>query len=112
MKIILVVDDEESIVDVLKMGLEKTGYKVITAKNGSEAMVKIKEHDINLVITDMVMPGMTGNQLTKQIKNIYNIPIIGISGKPWFLNESLFEYTFTKPFRIKDLCDKVWELLV
>ena len=112
MKTVLVVDDEESIRTILEMALEKTGYKVVTAKNGSEAMVKIKEHDINLVITDMVMPGMTGNQLTKQIKSIYNIPIIGISGTPWFFNESLFDCTFIKPFSIKDLCDKVRELLV
>ena len=112
MKTVLVVDDEESIRTILEMALEREGYNVLLAENSAEGIHLVQNNNIDLVITDIQMPGMTGNQLTKQIKSIYNIPIIGISGTPWFFNESLFDCTFTKPFRIKDLFDKVRELLV
>ena len=103
MATILVVDDEKSIRRVLEIALAKKGYNVLTAKNGAEGIYLAQNNQIDLVITDIRMPGMDGNQVCKEIQGINaNIKFIGISGTPWFMDGDLFDYTFTKPFSIKN----------
>jgi two-component system NtrC family response regulator len=77
MEHILIVDDEKNYPFVLSAVLEEEGYNTITASNGIEALEKIKTHDIDLVLTDIKMPGMDGMALMSHIK-AYNpdLPII------------------------------------
>ncbi|MBF0450053.1 MAG: sigma-54-dependent Fis family transcriptional regulator [Candidatus Magnetomorum sp.] len=77
METILIVDDEKNYPFVLSAVLEEEGYNTITASNGVEALEKIKAHDIDLVLTDIKMPGMDGMALMSHIKaHNPDIPII------------------------------------
>lgn len=78
---ILVADDEVNIRRGLAMGLTDEGYNVYEAGNGLEALKIIGSKDVDLVITDLKMPEMTGEELLKQITaNYKNIPVIILTG--------------------------------
>jgi CheY-like chemotaxis protein len=78
---ILCVDDEEIPRMLRKLILQKQGYKVITAASGKEALTLLDEGGINLVLSDQLMPGMSGTELTRLIKaNRPATPVILISG--------------------------------
>ena len=78
---ILVADDEVNIRRGLAMGLTDEGYNVFEASNGLEALKIIANNDVDLVITDLKMPEMTGEELLKQITASYkNIPVIILTG--------------------------------
>lgn len=76
---ILVVDDIPANVLLLKVMLELEGYKVLTASNGEEAFIKVGEHKPDLILLDILMPGMDGFELTRKLKKMpayEDIPII------------------------------------
>ena len=78
---ILVADDEVNIRRGLSMGLTDEGYNVFEASNGLEALKIIANNDVDLVITDLKMPEMTGEELLKHIvANYKNIPVIILTG--------------------------------
>ena len=78
---VLVVDDERGIRESLTMILEDDGYIVVSAKDGEEALQKIKELKIDLVILDVWLPKIKGTELLKEILSIKeNLPVIMISG--------------------------------
>ena len=78
---ILVADDEANIRRGLAMGLTDEGYNVYEASNGLEALKIINSKDVDLVITDLKMPEMTGEELLKNITaNFKNIPVIILTG--------------------------------
>ena len=69
MKRILLVDDEPHIIRVMKLALEREGYEVDIAPNGLEALNKLRQQTPDIMITDIAMPRMTGEELCKQIAN-------------------------------------------
>lgn len=80
---ILLVDDEPAVLMVLKIALEKSGYRVIEARNGVEALEKFHAHrsEIHIIITDIAMPGMSGLDLIQAIREEdTNTPIIATTG--------------------------------
>jgi CheY-like chemotaxis protein len=78
---ILCVDDEETPRTLRKLILQKQGYQVVTAASGAEALELLNRADINLVLSDQMMPGMTGTELTKSVKAMRPaMPVILISG--------------------------------
>jgi CheY-like chemotaxis protein len=78
---ILCVDDEENPRTLRKLILEKQGYQVITAASGLEALEVLSRTIVNLVLSDQMMPGMTGAQLTKSVKAMWPaMPVVLISG--------------------------------
>ncbi len=109
---ILVIDDEKSILNIVKQVLSKYGYKVEIAAEGKEGIQKFNEGLFDLVITDILMPGIDGNGVVQHIRNSdrQHTPIIGFSGTPWLLKDSEFDIVFTKPFPLKDLVDAVQDL--
>jgi signal transduction histidine kinase/DNA-binding NtrC family response regulator len=72
-EVILLVEDEISILGLAKNILEKLGYKVLTANRSSQALELIKEHhgEINLLITDVIMPEMNGKELSDRIRKVF-----------------------------------------
>ncbi len=77
METILVVDDEKNYLRVLSAVLEDEGYEVLTALNGSEALEIHKRSDLDLILTDMKMPGMNGIELLENVKAIDpDLPVI------------------------------------
>ncbi len=80
-KTVLVCDDDEAILESLRIYLDNEGYNVLTASNGVEALEQINEQEIHCVILDIMMPQMDGLKTTLQIRKKYNFPIILLSAK-------------------------------
>jgi CheY-like chemotaxis protein len=79
-EIILCVDDEENQLAVRKLVLESEGYAVLTAASGQQALDLLEQHQVDLVLSDHLMPGLTGAELARQIKVLKpDLPVILIS---------------------------------
>lgn len=104
---ILVIDDETSILKVLKRTLSRNGYAVDIAADGEEGIRKIKNNEYSLIFTDIKMPGISGYQVFNYLRNEIKktTPIVGMSGTPWLLDQSNFDVVLPKPYHMKDLLD-------
>jgi len=81
-KTILCVDDHEQSLSIRKLMLETRGYRVIVCTTGEEAFEAFRRGGIDLVLTDLMMPGMNGDELAKHVKQISpETPVILFSGK-------------------------------
>jgi two-component system, OmpR family, response regulator CpxR len=69
-KVILCVDDNENVLSVRKFLLETNGYKVLAATSGEDAIELFRTHGADLVVADLIMPFMTGNECIRRIKAI------------------------------------------
>lgn len=78
---ILIADDEAEIRDVLHLYLEKDGYEVVEAVDGVDAMEKIQKENPDLVILDIMMPGLDGYRVLRNVRENNNIPVIMLSAK-------------------------------
>ena len=78
---ILIADDEAEIRLLLRLYLEKDGYRVIEADNGEDAIRLCEKEDVDMVLLDIMMPKMDGYQVMKRLRAQSNIPIIVISAK-------------------------------
>ncbi len=109
---ILVIDDQEYILDTVREALTMNGYEVEVAADGQEGIQKFDDGSFDLVITDLQMPGIDGNNVVEHIRNSdrHFTPIIGFSGTPWLLKGSDFDIVFAKPFPLTDLVDAIQNL--
>lgn len=109
---ILVCDDDKAIVNAIGIYLENEGYKILKAFNGEEAIEVIRDHEIHLVIMDIMMPKMDGIRATMKIREENNIPLIMLSAKSedsdkiLGLNLGADDY-ITKPFNPLELIARV-----
>jgi two-component system KDP operon response regulator KdpE len=78
---ILVVDDEREIVRALRRSLSAHGYTVLTASSGEEALAVIAQHRPDLLLLDLLLPGMSGLEVCRRIREQSNVPIIVLSVK-------------------------------
>lgn len=109
---ILIVDDEESIADLIEIYLVSDGCRIFKATNGEDALQLLSEKNIHLVILDIMLPGMNGLDLCKCIRKDTNIPIIMLSAKASDLDKILGLSTgaddyVTKPFNPLELAARV-----
>lgn len=81
MKTVLVCDDDEAILESLRIYLSNEGYKILTASNGREALEKIENNTVHCVVLDIMMPELDGLRTTLKIREKYNFPIILLSAK-------------------------------
>ena len=113
---ILAIDDEPSIRRSLQVHLEGKGYVVLMAPNGEEAMKTFGQQAPDVVIADLVLPGMDGIELTRQIRQTSTVPIIVLSAigeerkKIEALECGADDYV-TKPFNMDELVARVRALL-
>lgn len=109
---ILVVDDEPQITRVLRTGLSSHGYEVSVANDGASALEEFEHSHPDLVITDLSMPKMTGIELTENIRDNSQVPIIVLSvrgedkHKIEALDKGADDYV-TKPFSINELLARI-----
>ncbi len=78
---ILIVEDEEAIADLEKDYLELSGFEVEIASDGTEGLKKALEEEFHLVILDLMLPGVDGFEICRQIREVKNIPVIMVSAK-------------------------------
>lgn len=76
---ILVVDDEAEIGDLLNLYLTKEGYEVTTALDGRQAMDIVANNKIDLIILDVLLPGLDGIELCTEIRKVTDVPIVFLS---------------------------------
>ena len=113
---ILVVDDDKEIVKAIEIYLGKENYKIIKAYDGEQALEKIKENEIQLVILDIMMPKKDGIETLEEIRKNKNIPVIILSAKSEDidkingLNIGADDYV-TKPFNPIELIARVNALI-
>lgn len=106
------VDDEPQITRVLRTSLSSHGYDVSVANDGESAFREFQEAKPDLVITDLSMPGMTGIELTENIRDFSQVPIIVLSvrgedkNKIEALDKGADDYV-TKPFSINELLARI-----
>lgn len=82
MPTILVVDDDKTTRQTLKLILESQGFEIVEADDGDKVMDLLNSNDIQLLITDIVMPGQAGLETILGVKDSYpDLPIVAISGK-------------------------------
>lgn len=116
---ILVVDDEINIVELIKFSLEQKGYEVITAYDGNEAKALINSEELDLVLLDLMLPGIDGFELCNYIrktKRHKDLPVIMITARNHEKDKyDGFEYGaddyVTKPFSVKELVQRVRAVL-
>lgn len=103
---ILVVDDDENIREMLEDFLNLEGHKTVLAKDGEEALKIFSEQDFDMVISDLGMPGMSGWEVNKQIKQKKpEIPVVIITGwgaqlSPEELKKNNVNGLLSKPFNL------------
>jgi len=108
---ILVIDDEKDILELIEYNLSKNGYRVKTVTSGEEALELIKENDYDLIIVDLMLPGVDGLDLTKIIKadkQKGSIPIVMVTAKGEEADrvaglEIGADHYVTKPFSPREL---------
>jgi two-component system response regulator MprA len=113
---ILVVDDDPEIVSFLKRGLTYEGYSVDTASDGAEALAKAREIEPDLVILDIMMPGIDGVEVSKRLRQASDVPILILTAKGTVadrvtgLDSGADDY-LVKPFAFEELVAQVRALL-
>lgn len=116
---ILIVDDEPNILELLKFNLENNGFKVIKALNGEQALELIKLEKPDLILLDVMLPGIDGYELCKILRrktDTSEIPIILITAKNEEIDKILgleigADDYITKPFSVRELIARVKAVL-
>ena len=113
---VLVVDDDANIVKLLKLYLEKEEYNVITASNGAMALSMFKQENPAIIILDIMMPEMDGNQVCREIRKTSDVPIIMLTAKGETFDKVLSlelgaDDYMVKPFESKELVARVKAVL-
>ena len=118
-KRILIVDDEEDIVNLVKMILEDAGYQVSSAMDGRDAITKIQENPFDLVLLDIMMPFLSGwevlDELRKNVKT-KDVPVALLTARASPRDDNQFHPTdycdyITKPFEPEDLLRRIRQIL-
>ncbi|MDY0322817.1 MAG: response regulator transcription factor [Candidatus Carbobacillus sp.] len=113
MKRILIVDDEPSIVTLLQFNLEKAGYEVMTSGDGRDALVRIEEASPDLILLDLMLPGIDGMDVLKRLRALnIKTPVVMITARDEELDKVLglelgADDYITKPFRIREVLARI-----
>lgn len=113
---ILVVDDEESILEFITYSLRRQGYTVTTATRGDEALALFKQNRFDLAVLDIMLPGMDGYHLCREIRATSAIPIIFLSAKDTEVDKVVgleigADDYLAKPFGVRELLARIKALL-
>ena len=113
---ILVVDDEKNIVELIRLYMEKEGFETICAYSGDEAISKFKSENPDLIVLDLMLPGIDGWQVCREIRKQSRVPIIMLTAKSETFDKVLglelgADDYITKPFESKELLARVKAVL-
>lgn len=112
MAAILIVDDDVNILFLVKNQLQQAGHHVLQASHGAEALKILDQNVIDLAVVDVMMPGMDGYELTRQIREMHDIPVIMLTAKGQIEDKELGFLSGTddyivKPFDPKELIFRI-----
>jgi DNA-binding response OmpR family regulator len=118
-KTILVIDDEQNILNVVRLHLESEGYKVKTARSAREGLEAARQGGVDLVVLDIMMPGMDGYEACRQLagdSRTFSIPVLFLTAKAQSSDRLIGFFAgaqdyITKPFKKKELLQRIKRLL-
>jgi two-component system, OmpR family, response regulator len=116
MKRILVVDDDQDMVKYIQIELNRAGYNAIGAYSGKEALSILNKTSVDLAVIDIMMPGLDGFEVTREMKNICEVPVIlltarhHIEDKEKGFQSGTDDYV-VKPFEFKELLYRIQAIL-
>jgi DNA-binding response OmpR family regulator len=116
MTTILIVDDEPAIVELAQLYLHKDGYQTITAADGIEAMVQVKKSRPDLIVLDLMLPGLDGWEVCKRVRAETNIPILMLTARSDDVDKIVglelgADDYLTKPFNPRELTARIKAIL-
>ena len=112
----LIVEDEQSLREPLVYLLQKEGYDVVIAADGNEAISKFEKNDIDIVVLDLMLPGIDGNEVCRQIRKNSQVPIIMLTAKDAEIDKVVSlelgadDYV-TKPYSTRELLARMKAVL-
>ena len=109
MKIIAIIEDDQHIGDILERTLTREGYGTLRAYSGTEALYLLSEHTPDLILLDLMLPGLSGEEILPRMRGIPVIVVsakIGIDDKVDMLLSGAVDY-ITKPFDMKELLARI-----
>lgn len=109
---VLVVEDEEALVESIRFTLESEGYEVLTANTGVDGLRQAREGGLSLVLLDLMLPGMSGLDVCRQIRQESDVPIVMVTAKDGEADKVLglelgADDYITKPFSTRELLARV-----
>jgi two-component system response regulator RegX3 len=113
---VLVVEDEESYSDALAYSLRKEGFEVAVANTGPAALTEFDRNGADLVLLDLMLPGLPGTEVCRQIRQTSNVPVIMVSAKDDEVDKVVglelgADDYITKPFLIREFRSRVRAVL-
>ena len=116
METILIVDDEPTLLDTLKYNLVKAGYNVRTAEDGLEALQTARTAHPNLILLDLMLPGLDGIEVCRLLRRESDVPIIMLTAREEEIDKVLglelgADDYVTKPFSLRELLARIKALL-
>ena len=116
MRKVLLIDDDESIIEVLKLYFEKEGYSVSSCMQGDKAVATFNVAKPDIIILDLMLPGMDGNDILKEIRKTSDVPVIMLTARTDTLDKVVglelgADDYVPKPFEPKELIARVRAVL-
>ena len=116
MTTILIVEDEESLADPLAFLLRKEGFEPIIAHDGPTALEKFAANDIDIVLLDLMLPGMSGTEVCKQLRTTSSVPVIMVTARDSEIDKVVglelgADDYVTKPYSSRELVARVRAVL-
>ncbi len=113
---ILLVDDEQSLQQLLSFPLRKDGYEVVAALDGHEALERLRDDDIDLVVLDLMLPGVDGFEVCRRVRAKSSVPIIMLTARAEEIDKVLglelgADDYITKPFSMREFRSRVKAVL-
>jgi two-component system response regulator RegX3 len=114
--LVLVVEDEQSLREPLVYLLEKEGYEVLEAADGNAALDLFRENNPDIVLLDLMMPGMSGNEVCRVIRQTSNVPVIMLTAKDSEIDKVVgleigADDYVTKPYSTRELLARMKAVL-
>ncbi len=109
---VLIVEDEESFVDALSVGLEREGFDLAVARDGAEALAQFSHGHFDVVLLDLMLPKVSGLDVCRSIRSQSDVPIIVVSAKGEEVDMVLLlevgaDDFVTKPYRLRELVARI-----
>ncbi len=113
---ILIVDDDENICELLRLYLEKDGFKTVTAVDGEQAITAVEKHNPDLILLDIMLPKLDGWQVCREIRKTSDVPIIMLTAKGETFDKILglelgADDYISKPFNTKEVIARIKAVL-
>jgi two-component system, OmpR family, response regulator RegX3 len=113
---VLVVEDEESFIEALNLGLKREGFRVYVSRDGSDALVQFDRINPDLVLLDVMLPSMSGIDVCRQIRSKSSVPIIMVTARTSEIDtvvglEVGADDYISKPYRIRELVARMRAVL-